>query len=236
MSRTVGFMSECDGSVTDGGKEEYQRIEWPAQAPSIRALSGIRPRVEATTTGMRLALTTGRRYGDSFASFALRQRLPLPILRRPVRVERRVDDVLQRGARVGLAAHVLERLGEEEPARGALRVVGERLAQVLLRLLVAAAEQARHLVVPAAERAIGGARLVARRRGAAPPRAPALIALRYLRPWLIPNDSASAPMLAASQKCPSGFAGCSAIAVRAAAMPGVERGAALRRRGPFVPR
>ena len=35
-----------------------------------------------------------------------------------------------------------------------------------------------------------------------------LMAPRYFRPWRIPNDSASAPMLAAIQKWPSGRLGC----------------------------
>ena len=54
-----------------------------------------------------------------------------------------------------------------------------------------------------------------------------LIWPRYLMPCRMPNDSASAPMFAASQKWPSGRFGSSAIAVRAAAMPRFERRLAL---------
>ena len=54
-----------------------------------------------------------------------------------------------------LAIDVEQRLGEEVVRRGAVRVVGQRLAQVLFRFLLAAAEQPRHLEVPAAERAVG---------------------------------------------------------------------------------
>jgi uncharacterized protein (DUF4415 family) len=78
---------------------------------------------------------------------------------------------------------------------------------VFLGLLAAAAEQARHLEVPAAEGAVGGAVLEggverSTRLEGLLDRAAVLDALRR------PNDSASAPMLAASQKCPSGRSGC----------------------------
>ena len=46
-----------------------------------------------------------------------------------------------------------------------------------------------------------------------------LIGPRYLIPCRMPNDSASAPMLAASQKWPWGRCASIAIAERAAAMP-----------------
>ena len=62
----------------------------------------------------------------------------------------------------------------------AVRVVGERLAQVLFRLLVAAAEQPRHLEVPAAERAIGRALLERRDRASAPSRSASLIGAAIL--------------------------------------------------------
>ena len=95
------------------------------------------------------------------------------VFRRPVGIERGIDRRLAFLARVLFAAHVFERLGEEEMRDDAVRVVGERLAQVHFRLLVAAAEQSRHLEVPAAERAIGGAlqesRIELERRRAARP-------------------------------------------------------------------
>ena len=91
-------------------------------------------------------------------------------------------------------------------AGGAVRVVGERLAQVLLRFLVAAAEQPGHLEIPAAERAIGGALL---KRGIELQHGLERFAdrLAVFEPCRMPNDSASAPMLAASQKWPFGSFG-----------------------------
>ena len=111
---------------------------------------------------------------------------------------------------------------------GAVRVVGERPAQVLFGLLVAAAEESRHLEVPAAERAVGGSLLEGRDRASAPFSSSSLDRrLRYLRPWRRPNDSASAPMLAAIQKCPSGRFGSSAMAARAGGDAGFEQRLAL---------
>jgi hypothetical protein len=46
-----------------------------------------------------------------------------------------------------------------------------------------------------------------------------LTGFRYLMPCRTPNDSAIAPMFAATQKWPSGRFGCSAIARRPAAIP-----------------
>ena len=90
-------------------------------------------------------------------SSALRLFLEAAILRRPVRIERRVDRGLN-----SLRASSLRPMSASVSARNdarddAVRVVGQRLAQVLFRLLVAAAEEPRHLEIPAAERAIGGA-------------------------------------------------------------------------------
>ena len=62
-----------------------------------------------------------------------------------------------------------------------------------------------------------------------------LMRVRYLSPCRSPYDSASAPMFAASQKCPSGLASFSATASVAAASPvssHIRRSAA----GPCVPR
>ena len=47
--------------------------------------------------------------------------LELPILGRPVRVDRRVEDPLQLGARLGVAIQLEQRLGEEEVRRRAVR-------------------------------------------------------------------------------------------------------------------
>ena len=55
-----------------------------------------------------------------------------------------------------LAALSIERFGEEEVRDDAVAGCRSATSQVLFRLLVAAAEQPRHLVVPAAERAVGG--------------------------------------------------------------------------------
>ena len=73
-------------------------------------------------------------------------------------IERRRDDLLQLLDRLGIAIELEQRFGEKEVRHGAVRVVGERLAEVFLGLLVAPAKQARHLEVPAAQRAVGGAR------------------------------------------------------------------------------
>src|SRR5262249_36267104 len=86
----------------------------------------------------------------------LRLLLEVFVFWRPLRIQRRVDRPLQRRARVLLLLLVDQRLAEKEEGCGALLVVGERLAQVFFRFLVAAAEQARHPEVPAAERAISG--------------------------------------------------------------------------------
>src|SRR5262245_33195665 len=57
--------------------------------------------------------------------------LELTVFGPPFRVQRRVEDRLQFGACVGLAAHVEQGFGEEEVRGGALVVIRERLAQVL---------------------------------------------------------------------------------------------------------
>ena len=110
-------------------------------------------------------------------------------------------------ARASSPAVPLEQgLGEEEVRRGAVRRVGERAAQVLFRFRPASAEQARDLEVPAAQRPVGRSLL----KGGidlSTVRVVALMSPRYFKPWRSPNDSASAPMLAASQKCPSGRSG-----------------------------
>ena len=51
--------------------------------------------------------------------------------------------------------------------------------------------------------------------------------LRYFRPARMPNDSASMPMLAATQKWPSGLFGWSAIAFWPASMPFFVKAALL---------
>ena len=81
--------------------------------------------------------------------------LPLPIFRAPFRGNRRVEHVLKLGARLGLASIVDVQLGEEVVRDGAVSVVLQRSLEVLFGLLVAAAEKAGNLEVPAAERAIG---------------------------------------------------------------------------------
>src|SRR5258708_17446021 len=83
----------------------------------------------------------------------------LPILWRPVLVDRRVEHFLQRRASCRLAAVGQQQFGQKEMGRGILVVVFQRLTQVPLRLLVAAAEQPGHFEVPAAERAVGGSLL-----------------------------------------------------------------------------
>ena len=85
----------------------------------------------------------------------------------PVRIERRVEDPLQLGARLVVAVECRTAFRRGRSATRCSAGVGERLAQVLLGLLVAAAEQARHLVVPAAERAVGGSLLERRGRASA---------------------------------------------------------------------
>jgi hypothetical protein len=56
-----------------------------------------------------------------------------------------------------LATHVGKGVPEKDAGDHTVRVVGQRLAQVFLGSLVAAAEESRHFEVPAAECAIGGA-------------------------------------------------------------------------------
>ena len=89
----------------------------------------------------------------------LRLGLPLAVLGRPLGIEGCVEHLLERPPRLVLLPHVGQGLGEEEQACGAPRVVGERLAQVLDGLLVAAAEEPGYLEIPSAQRAVGGALL-----------------------------------------------------------------------------
>jgi hypothetical protein len=86
----------------------------------------------------------------------------LSILGGPVGIERRVDHLLQLGDGFSLSIGVQQELGEEEMRGGAVRIVFQRFAEMLLRQFAAAAEQARHLEVPASERAVGGALLECR--------------------------------------------------------------------------
>src|ERR1700730_4891093 len=73
--------------------------------------------------------------------------LELPIFRRPVGLEWRVEHLLQLRVSLVLAAVVKVQLGEKEVGRRAMRAVGERRAQVLFGELVAAADEARDTAV-----------------------------------------------------------------------------------------
>src|SRR5436190_11347911 len=85
--------------------------------------------------------------------------LELAIFRRPLRVERCVENLLQLEPCVSRPVVVDEQLGEKEVRGGAVVVVFQRLAQVLLRKLVVAPEETRHFEVPASQRAIRGSLL-----------------------------------------------------------------------------
>src|SRR6185312_2055133 len=85
----------------------------------------------------------------------LRLLFELAVFRRPLRIDRDRDHFLEQRLGFWLAALIDERLGEKIQRRGAVRVVGERLAEVLFGLLLAAAEQTRNLVVPPSEGAVG---------------------------------------------------------------------------------
>ena len=110
--------------------------------------------------GTRLRRGSGRAYFDSLASSLLRLGLELAVFRRPVGIERRVEDALELGSRVGAATH---RRAAFRRGRSATPCCSGRTsrdaAEVLLRLLLRSAEQPRHLVVPAAEGAVGGSLL-----------------------------------------------------------------------------
>src|SRR6476469_8125111 len=81
--------------------------------------------------------------------------LELALFGFPLGIHRRRDGLAQLLARIRITIHVEERLGEEPVRRDAVRVVGERFAEVLLGLLLAATEEARHFEVPPPERAVG---------------------------------------------------------------------------------
>src|SRR5262245_34789293 len=85
--------------------------------------------------------------------------LEVAILRRPLRVERSVENLLQLDPCVRLPVIVKEQLGEEEVRRGVVVVVLQRFAQMLLCKLVVAPKETRHFVVPASERTIRGSLL-----------------------------------------------------------------------------
>ena len=88
--------------------------------------------------------------------------LELAIFRCPYGIQRGIEHSLEFRLGVLGAIHLEERLRQEEMRRRAVRVVLERAAEVLHGALVAAAKQAWHLRIPAPERPIGGALLVAR--------------------------------------------------------------------------
>src|SRR5262245_29308913 len=93
--------------------------------------------------------------GEQFLSLFLE----IAILRRPLRVKRFVENPLQLEPCVSLPVIVDEQLGEKEVRSGAVVVVLQRLAQMLLRKLVVASKGTRHFVVPASQRAIRGSLL-----------------------------------------------------------------------------
>ena len=108
-----------------------------------------------------------------------------------------------------------------------LRVVGQRLAQVHLRIACCCRQTAPapcNTSVRARDR---------RSRPGTPDRASgssssaSLIGPRYLIPCRMPNDSASAPMLAASQKWPSGRCGVERNRRSGRGDAGLERGLAF---------
>ena len=84
-----------------------------------------------------------------------RARPVVVVFRRPLGVERRVDHLLQLGARLALASFLEQDLSQEKMTDGAVLIVLQRGAQMRFRLLVAAAEQAGNPEIPASERAIG---------------------------------------------------------------------------------
>jgi hypothetical protein len=83
----------------------------------------------------------------------------LAILGYPFGIERRIEHLLQLGASFPGSSLVEQQLGEEEVRGGAVRIVGQRLSQVRFGKPAAAAKEPRHLEIPAAERAVGGALL-----------------------------------------------------------------------------
>ena len=84
-----------------------------------------------------------------------RPRLELTVLRRPLGIERRIDDALELGARLFVAAEGEQRFAQEEVGRGAVRVVRQGRAEVRFRLLLRPAEHARHPEVPPPECPVG---------------------------------------------------------------------------------
>src|SRR5438128_2151768 len=75
----------------------------------------------------------------------------------PLRIVRRIDDLLQLAARVPATAIVEHQLREEEMRGGASGVVLERLPKMRFRVLPAPPEQTRHLRIPSSQRAVRGA-------------------------------------------------------------------------------
>src|SRR5262249_54711412 len=73
----------------------------------------------------------------------------------PVGVWRQRLDLFQLCERVIAPIERVERLRQEQPGDDAAGIVGESGPQVLFRFALAAAEESRHLKVPAAQRAVG---------------------------------------------------------------------------------
>src|SRR4029450_13665733 len=81
--------------------------------------------------------------------------LEVLILWLPYGIGRRLQDPPKLLARFRLTALIEHELGQEKMGGSAVRIVGERSAQVLFRQLLVASQPARHLEIPAAQRAIG---------------------------------------------------------------------------------